>query len=67
MATYHPRIPTTSPHANVLPASPTPDLAAYRWLLRFLFADCDAPPPPTSSLERGSRPLARKGVPDATP
>src|SRR5260221_237180 len=29
--------------------------------------DCDAPPPPTSSLERGSRPLARKGVPDATP
>jgi len=32
------------PHVPVVP-NPT-QLAAYKWLLRFLFTDGDAPPPP---------------------
>ena len=47
-------------------------LAAYRWLLRYLFADGDStpPPPPPSSLDSRAASLslsARRGAPDATP
>ncbi len=59
---------------RTLPVIPNPaQLAAYKWLLRYLFTDGDATPPPPSPLSPpGSRMAvvprsAGKGARDATP
>ena len=54
-----------NPRANI----PVADLAAYRWLLQYLFADGDPTPPSVPPLDRAAvaPPLARKAERDATP